>query len=159
MSLALELTIFSKLFAAVAEEMGIVLRRSAFSPNIKEHRDYSCALCTAAGELLAQARPEVIPAAIQGTMNNVSFGGVSPKNGREFTYYETIGGGMGGRPQAPGLDRVHTHMTNTQNTPVEVLEHDYPVLITRYALRADSGGAGRCPGGWGEVEGEFGGGG
>jgi N-methylhydantoinase B len=55
MSLSLELTIFSKLFAAVAEEMGIVLRKSAFSPNIKERRDYSCALCTAQGELLAQA--------------------------------------------------------------------------------------------------------
>jgi N-methylhydantoinase B len=55
MSLALELTIFNKLFAAVAEEMGIVLRQSAFSPNIKERRDYSCAVCTAAGELLAQA--------------------------------------------------------------------------------------------------------
>jgi N-methylhydantoinase B len=55
MSLALELTIFNKLFAAVAEEMGIVLRKSAFSPNIKERRDYSCAVCTAAGELLAQA--------------------------------------------------------------------------------------------------------
>ena len=55
MSISLELTIFNKLFAAVAEEMGIVLRKSAFSPNIKERRDYSCALCTDAGELLAQA--------------------------------------------------------------------------------------------------------
>ena len=100
---------------------------------------------------LAQALPEVIPAASQGTMNNVSFGGVHPHNGQEFTYYETIGGGMGGRPQAPGLDGVHTHMTNTQNTPVEVLEHDYPVLIRRYALREGSGGAGRCPGGRGIV--------
>ncbi|MDP3182060.1 MAG: hydantoinase B/oxoprolinase family protein [Desulfobaccales bacterium] len=100
---------------------------------------------------LAQALPEIIPAARQGTMNNVSFGGVHPQNGQEFTYYETIGGGMGGRPQALGLDGVHTHMTNTQNTPVEVLEHDYPVLVSRYALRQNSGGAGRCPGGMGII--------
>lgn len=100
---------------------------------------------------LAQALPQVIPAASQGTMNNLAFGGINPKNGQEFTYYETMGGGMGGRPTSPGLNGVHTHMTNTQNTPVEVLEHDYPVLVTRYALRPDSGGAGHCPGGRGLI--------
>ncbi len=100
---------------------------------------------------MAQAIPDRIPAASQGTMNNVAFGGVHPNSGQEFTYYETIGGGMGGRPGAPGLSGVHTHMTNTQNTPVEVLEHDYPLLVTRYALRAGSGGAGRFPGGLGLI--------
>jgi N-methylhydantoinase B len=99
---------------------------------------------------LAQALPEVIPAASQGTMNNLAFGGVGP-NGREFTYYETIAGGMGGGPGGPGLSGVHTHMTNTRNTPVEVLEHDYPVLVERYALREDSGGAGLHHGGLGLI--------
>ena len=100
---------------------------------------------------LAPALPEVIPAASQGTMNNLAFGGLDPATGREFTYYETIGGGMGGGPGRPGLDGVHTHMTNTRNTPVEVLEHDYPLLVERYALRENSGGAGRFPGGRGLV--------
>jgi N-methylhydantoinase B len=100
---------------------------------------------------LAQALPEVIPAASQGTMNNLAFGGVNPNTGREFTYYETIAGGMGGRPDKPGLSAVHTHMTNTRNTPVEVLEHDYPVLVQRYALRPHSGGAGKFPGGQGLI--------
>ena len=100
---------------------------------------------------LAQALPETIPAASQGTMNNLAFGGVNPETGREFTYYETMAGGMGGRPGRPGLSGVHTHMTNTQNTPVEVLEHDYPVLVERYALRENSGGAGHFPGGDGLV--------
>jgi N-methylhydantoinase B len=100
---------------------------------------------------LAQALPDVIPAASQGTMNNLAFGGVYPDTGREFTYYETIAGGMGGRPGKPGLSGVHTHMTNTRNTPVEVLEHDYPILVARYALRKNSGGAGQFPGGQGLI--------
>jgi N-methylhydantoinase B len=100
---------------------------------------------------LAQALPDTIPAASQGTMNNLAFGGVHPVTGQEFTYYETIAGGMGGRPDKPGLSGIHTHMTNTRNTPVEVLEHDYPLLVERYALRSYSGGAGKFPGGQGLI--------
>lgn len=99
---------------------------------------------------LAQALPERIPAASQGTMNNLAFGGQDPE-GREFTYYETIAGGMGGGPAGPGLSGAHSHMTNTQNTPIEVLEHDYPVRVERYAFREGSGGAGRHPGGHGLI--------
>ncbi|MEW6658803.1 MAG: hydantoinase B/oxoprolinase family protein [Thermodesulfobacteriota bacterium] len=100
---------------------------------------------------LAPALPEVIPAASQGTMNNLAFGGFCTDTGQEFTYYETIAGGMGARPSRPGLDGVHTHMTNTRNTPVEVLEHDYPLLVERYALRENSGGSGRFAGGRGLI--------
>jgi N-methylhydantoinase B len=100
---------------------------------------------------LAQAQPAVIPAASQGTMNNLAFGGVNSATGQEFTYYETIAGGMGARPDKPGLSGVHTHMTNTRNTPVEVLEHDYPLLVERYALRPGSGGAGKFSGGLGLI--------
>jgi N-methylhydantoinase B len=100
---------------------------------------------------LAQALPGLIPAASQGTMNNLAFGGINPETGREFTYYETLGGGTGGHPGGPGLSGIHSHMTNTRNTPIEVLEHDYPVLVERYAFREDSGGAGQHPGGLGLI--------
>lgn len=98
---------------------------------------------------LAQALPDRVPAASQGTMNNVVIGGIDPRTGRPYTFYETIGGGMGGRPGKPGLNGVHTHMTNTLNTPVEVLETAYPLRVERYELREGSGGAGRFPGGMG----------
>ncbi|MFW6112968.1 MAG: hydantoinase B/oxoprolinase family protein, partial [Thermodesulfobacteriota bacterium] len=100
---------------------------------------------------LAQALPDIIPAASQGTMNNLAFGGVHPDTGREFTYYETLGGGTGGHPGGPGISGIHSHMTNTRNTPIEVLEHDYPVLVERYAFREDSGGVGGYPGGLGLI--------
>jgi N-methylhydantoinase B len=96
---------------------------------------------------LAQALPARIPAASQGTMNNVTFGGVDPATGEPFAYYETMGGGAGGGPDGPGESGVHTHMTNTLNTPIEALEYALPVRVTRYALRPESGGAGRHRGG------------
>ncbi|MBK9711978.1 MAG: hydantoinase B/oxoprolinase family protein [Kouleothrix sp.] len=100
---------------------------------------------------LAQALPERVPAASAGTMNNWTFGGIRPSDGTPFAYYETLGGGMGARPTADGLDGVQTHMTNTLNTPVEALERQFPVLVRRYALRRGSGGAGRFRGGDGLV--------
>lgn len=100
---------------------------------------------------LAQAIPDRIPAASQGTMNNLTIGGWDPRRHCEFSYYETIGGGMGGRPGAPGLSAVHTHMTNSLNTPVEALEYSYPLLVHCYRIRAHSGGAGTFPGGDGIV--------
>ncbi|GAB4209525.1 MAG: hydantoinase B/oxoprolinase family protein [Roseiflexaceae bacterium] len=99
---------------------------------------------------LAQVLPERIPAASTGTMNNWTFGGVRP-DGASFAYYETLGGGMGARPGADGLDGVQTHMTNTLNTPVETLERQYPVRVLRYGLRCGSGGAGLRRGGDGLV--------
>lgn len=92
---------------------------------------------------LAQAAPARVPAASQGTMNNVLIG-----NDR-FAYYETVGGGQGGRPGRAGQSGIHTGMTNTKNTPIESLEHHYPFRITRYTLRRGSGGSGRYPGGEG----------
>jgi len=100
---------------------------------------------------LARAVPERIPAASSGTMNNITFGGLHPDSGRSFAYYETVGGGMGAGPQRDGLSGVHTHMTNTRNTPVEALEHYLPVRVRRYGLRPRSGGAGRHRGGDGIV--------
>ncbi|MCC7126146.1 MAG: hydantoinase B/oxoprolinase family protein [Acidobacteria bacterium] len=100
---------------------------------------------------LAKAVPDRIPAASQGTMNNVTLGGRDPRTGRSFAYYETIGGGMGGRNGRAGLSGVHTHMSNTRNTPVEAIEHYLPVRITRYGLRIGSGGSGEYAGGDGIV--------
>ena len=98
---------------------------------------------------LAQACPERIPAASQGTMNNLTIGGWDERHNRPFAYYETIGGGMGAGPHANGASGRHSHMTNTLNTPVEALEYAYPFRITRYALREGSGGKGRHQGGEG----------
>ncbi len=100
---------------------------------------------------LAQALPDLIPAASQGTMNNVAIGGYDPERGRPFAYYETVGGGAGAGPAGDGLSGVHVHMTNTLNTPVEALEYAYPFRVRRYALRRGSGGAGRHRGGDGLV--------
>jgi len=100
---------------------------------------------------LAKALPERIPAASQGTMNNVTLGGKDPRTGAAFAYYETAGGGMGGRNGLAGLSGVHTHMSNTRNTPVEALEQALPLRVVTYALRQGSGGAGEFPGGEGLV--------
>jgi len=100
---------------------------------------------------LAKALRGRIPAASSGTMNNVAFGGRDPVRERSFAYYETIGGGMGASPARDGLSGVHTHMTNSLNTPVEALENYLPVRIRRYGLRPNSGGRGRFNGGEGIV--------
>ena len=98
---------------------------------------------------LAKAIPDLIPAASQGTMNNLAFGGYDPARGRPFAYYETIAGGMGARPGMAGLSGIHTHMTNTLNTPIEALEFEMPLRVREYAFRRGSGGRGRDPGGEG----------
>jgi N-methylhydantoinase B/oxoprolinase/acetone carboxylase alpha subunit len=90
---------------------------------------------------LSKALPGKIPAASQGTMNNISFGGSG------FAYYETLGGGSGAGPSYHGESGVHVHMTNSLNTPVEALEIDYPVEIEKYGLRRNSGGKGKYNGG------------
>jgi N-methylhydantoinase B len=95
---------------------------------------------------LAKAMPDRVPAASQGTMNNVTFGGTAP-NGLAFVYYETIGGGHGAGPQGSGLSGRQSHMTNTRNTPVEAFEQVYPVRVIAYSLREGSGGAGTYTGG------------
>ena len=127
---------------------------------------------------LAEAAPERVVAGSQGTMNNVTFGGVDPRGpdgrtsagstdapaageegatphtatgeqGDPYAFYETQGGGFGGRDGRDGMDGVHVHMSNTMNTPVEVVETAYPLRIRRYELRPDTGGAGRFRGGLG----------
>jgi N-methylhydantoinase B len=103
---------------------------------------------------LAQALPNRIPAASQGTMNNLTIGGIDPRRGdtaREFSYYETVAGGMGARPDHDGLSAVHTHMTNSLNTPAEALEYAYPLRVREYRIRKGSGGKGKHRGGDGVI--------
>ena len=115
---------------------------------------------------LAQAIPDSIPAAAAGTMNNLTIGGMRPgsndpgandpgandqRRGEPFAYYETIAGGMGARPGKPGVSGVHTHMTNSLNTPAEALEYAFPLRVRRYALREGSGGEGKFRGGDGII--------
>ena len=100
---------------------------------------------------LARALPARVPAASAGTMSNLTMGGVDPRTGEPFTYYETAAGGMGARPGMDGIDGVQTHMTNSLNTPVEALEYAYPFRVRRYAYRKGSGGAGEFRGGDGLI--------
>jgi N-methylhydantoinase B len=105
---------------------------------------------------LAQAIPDRIPAAASGTMNNLTIGGMhfrkdGPRTGEPFAYYETVAGGMGARPGKRGVSGVHTHMTNSLNTPAEALEYAYPLRVRRYSLRPESGGKGKYRGGDGIV--------
>ena len=110
---------------------------------------------------LSQAIPDRIPAAASGTMNNLTIGGIDlrgfdlrgkdARTGQPFAYYETIAGGMGARPTKDGISGVHTHMTNSLNTPAEALENAYPVRLWKYSLRPNSGGQGQYKGGDGII--------
>jgi N-methylhydantoinase B len=100
---------------------------------------------------LAKAIPGRIPAAASGTMNNLTIGGIDPLTKEPFAYYETIAGGMGARPSKPGVSGVHTHMTNSFNTPAEALEYAYPLRVRQYSLRPGSGGDGKYRGGDGII--------
>ena len=94
---------------------------------------------------MARALPQLVPAASQGTMNNLACGN------ERYSYYETLAGGMGARPRAAGIDAIHTHMTNTMNTPIEALEKSLPFRVTEYRIRNNSGGSGKFRGGNGLI--------
>ena len=100
---------------------------------------------------LAKAMPEIIPAASQGTMNNITIGGFDPFRKRYFAYYETIGGGTGALSNRDGVDAIHSHMTNTLNTPIEALEYTFPFQVMKYEIRENSGGTGKFNGGNGII--------
>jgi N-methylhydantoinase B len=98
----------------------------------------------------SQIIPNKVPAAGQGTMNNVTIGGFHT-DGKPWTFYETIGGGSGGRPVSDGVDGIHVNMTNTMNTPIESIEQYLPIKFNSYTLREDSGGPGKFRGGCGLI--------
>lgn len=94
---------------------------------------------------------ELVPAASQGTMNNITIGGIDPRSGKAFSFYETIGGGSGASKGHKGVSGIHTHMTNTLNTPIEALETEYPLMVRRYSIRRGTGGNGCWKGGDGII--------
>ena len=100
---------------------------------------------------LAKIAPDLVPAASQGTMNNLTIGGIDPRTGKPFSFYETIGGGSGASKGHHGTSGIHTHMTNTLNTPVESLETEYPLMVRKYSIRRGTGGKGRWSGGDGII--------
>ncbi|NHJ13349.1 MAG: hydantoinase B/oxoprolinase family protein [Candidatus Thorarchaeota archaeon] len=100
---------------------------------------------------LSSIMPDGVPAASQGTMNNLTIGGVNPRTGRVFSFYETIGGGGGAGKGAHGTSGIHVHMTNTLNTPIEALEIAYPLRVREYSIRKGSGGEGEWMGGDGII--------
>lgn len=106
-------------------------------------------VCETALQALAQASPERMAAGSKGCLCNIAFGGPARRAGEQFVFYETMGGGYGGRASRDGIDAVQPHGQNTENAPVEETEANYPVRILRYALVADSEGAGRHRGGLG----------
>ncbi len=116
---------------------------SVAAGNVETSQRITDVLLRAFGEAL----PGVMPALSQGTMNNTTVGGADPRTGERFAYYETVGGGMGAGPDGPGLSGVHTHMSNSLNTPVEALEHAYPFRVVHYGIRRGTGGRGRHDGG------------
>ena len=106
-------------------------------------------VCDVLVKALSPVLPEKVCAAGKGIICNISFGGMNPKSGKAYTFYETIGGGYGARPTKDGIDGIQYHLTNTQNAPVEEIELNHPVLIERYELIPDSEGAGKLRGGLG----------
>ncbi len=100
---------------------------------------------------LGAAVPARVPAASAGTMSNLAIGGIDPRTGEPFTYYETTAGGMGARRGLDGISGVQTHMTNSLNTPIEALEYAYPFRVRRYGYRLGSGGDGQFRGGDGLI--------
>lgn len=97
---------------------------------------------------LSQALPGRVPAGSSGTMMNVMMGGF---DGKPWSYYETVGGGSGARPNGDGVSGVHSRMSNTLNTPIEVAERQFPILFTGYRIREGSGGRGKFRGGDGVI--------
>ncbi len=126
-----------------ASLVNAVLPASVAAGNVETSQRITDVLIRAFGIAL----PQLMPALSQGTMNNTTIGGIDPRNGKAFAYYETVGGGMGAGPTGPGLSAVHCHMSNSLNTPVEALEHAYPYRVTQYSIRRGSGGAGLHRGG------------
>jgi N-methylhydantoinase B len=135
----------------VVAPLGTVVNASHPAPVAGGNVETSQRIVDVLFKALSKALPERVPAASQGSMNNLTIGGRDERDGREFAYYETVAGGMGARPDADGVGGVHTHMTNSLNTPAEALEYAYPLRVRAYRLRCGSGGRGARRGGDGVV--------
>ncbi len=134
----------------VSAPLGTLLNPRRPAPVGGGNVETSARNCDVMLRAFAQFAPGRIPALSSGTMANVLVGGTG-SDGVPWAFYETIGGGMGARPDADGIDGIHTHMTNTLNTPVEAMERYFPIRLTRYEFARGTGGEGRFRGGCGLV--------
>ncbi len=134
----------------VSAPLGTLLNPRRPAPVGGGNVETSARNCDVMLRAFAELAPGRIPALSSGTMANVLVGGTA-RDGVPWAFYETIGGGMGARPDADGIDGIHTHMTNTLNTPIEALERYFPIRVTRYEFARDTAGAGRFRGGCGLV--------
>ncbi|MFL6282054.1 MAG: hydantoinase B/oxoprolinase family protein, partial [Pyrinomonadaceae bacterium] len=135
----------------VVAPLGTIVNASHPAPVAGGNVETSQRIVDVLFKALSKALPARIPAASQGSMNNLTIGGRDERSGAEFAYYETVAGGMGARPGVDGVGGVHTHMTNSLNTPAEALEYAYPLRVRAYRLRRGSGGRGARRGGDGVV--------
>ncbi len=135
----------------VTAPLGTIVNATLPAPVAGGNVEASQRITDALLRALAKAAPERVPAASYGTMSNLTVGGVDPRTGTPFTYYETTAGGMGARPGMDGIDGIHCHMTNSLNTPIEALEYAYPFRMRHYGYRWGWGGGGEFRGGDGLV--------
>ncbi|MEI9981155.1 MAG: hydantoinase B/oxoprolinase family protein [Edaphobacter sp.] len=135
----------------VTAPLGTIVNATLPAPVAGGNVEASQRITDALLRALAKAAPQRVPAASYGTMSNLTVGGVDPRTGAPFTYYETTAGGMGARPGIDGIDGIHCHMTNSLNTPIEALEYAYPFRMRFYGYRRGSGGVGEFRGGDGLV--------
>lgn len=134
---------------SVTAPKGSVVNAQFPAPVVYSNHEISHRVCDMVMGALYALWPEQVMACSQGTSAVVTFGGVDPRSGRRYVSYETIKGGFGARPRKDGINVVASGISNTMNTPVEVLEMAFPLRVERYEINPDSGGAGRFRGGCG----------
>ena len=138
---------FYRVLEVVAPEGTIV--NAQFPASISGGWETGFRVCETAFQALAQAVPERLAAGSKGCLCNIMFGGIDPRSGEYFTFFDSLAGGYGARATIDGIDAIQPHVQNTENSPVEEIESNYPVQIVRYELIPDSDGAGRFRGGLG----------
>ena len=133
----------------VSAPKGCVLNAEFPSPVVYANHEISHRVCDMTFGAVAEFWPDNTMACSQGTSAVVTFGGKDPRNKQRYVSYETIKGGFGARPNKDGINAIASGISNTMNTPIEILEMSFPVRVDEYVLVTDSGGAGRFRGGLG----------
>ncbi|HEU4367136.1 MAG TPA: hydantoinase B/oxoprolinase family protein, partial [Methylomirabilota bacterium] len=134
---------------ALVADPGTVVSAVAPAPVVYANHEISHRVCDMLFGALVRLAPERVMACSQGTSAILTLGGVDHRSGARYVSYETIKGGFGARPSKDGITGVASGISNTMNTPIEVLEMSFPVRVERYAIVPDTGGPGRFRGGCG----------
>jgi N-methylhydantoinase B len=134
---------------AVQAPPGTVVNALAPAPVVYANHEMSHRVCDMLFGALAGLLPDRVMACSQGTSAILTLGGIDPRTREPYVSYETIKGGFGARPRKDGINGVSSGISNTMNTPIEILEASFPVRVERYEITPDSGGPGRYRGGCG----------